>query len=134
MSYALFDVLTREGIETAEPRQARVQSIRAHLERLLNAWRGTLVHLPDYGMPDMAEIYENLPYSIDHLVAEVRRSIEKYEPRLLRIRVSHLGRADARNRLQLEISAEIFGGGTVCFQTRFESGGATRVQARRTES
>lgn len=132
MPLTLFDILTHDGKSFAEAQQELVLSISRHLERLLNARRGTLVHLPDYGMPDLAQIYENLPYSIDDLVAETRCSIEKYEPRLRGIRVDCNNRPDSCNRLQLEISAEVLGGERVHFQTRFENGGATRVQMRRT--
>jgi len=102
-----------------------------HLERLLNARRGTLVHLPDYGMPDLADVYESLPYSVDGLVAAVKSCIETYEPRLRRVQVRHLRRSGSSIRLQLEISAEVIGGGMVHYQTCFESGGAIQVDAPR---
>ena len=37
-------------------RGGRVESIREHLSILLNTRRGTVRHLPDYGLPDSSQV------------------------------------------------------------------------------
>ncbi|ALC17973.1 type VI secretion system needle hub protein TssE [Desulfuromonas soudanensis] len=132
MSRALYEILAgryRDGRPLAEvyPAEALLASIRDHIERLLSARRRTLVHLPDYGLPDMDAIYEALPYSIDSLVAEVRKCIERFEPRLSRSQVSYRPLSDAKNRLHLDISGVVASGAVVRLQAIFVCGGATTV-------
>ena len=40
-----------------------INNIREHLTCLLNSRCGSVSHLPDYGLPDLADIYRELPYS-----------------------------------------------------------------------
>lgn len=132
MSRALYEVLTGrycDGRPVAEvhPAEALQASIRDHIERLLGARRRTLVHLPDYGLPDMDAVYEALPYSIDSLVASVKGCIDRYEPRLSRSQVSCRPLTDARNRLHLDISGVVASGAVVRLRAIFVCGGATTV-------
>jgi type VI secretion system protein len=100
-----------------------VGSIRDHLIRLLNTRRGSLIHLPDYGMPDIGEIYQGLPYSINRLKNALVRLIEYFEPRLsnVHIYVSTIQNSDAV--LYLKISAYIQAYDSITFDTYFISGG-----------
>lgn len=59
-----------------------VTSIREHLTKLLNARQGSLIHLPDYGLPDLGEIYEKLPESVEILQNALKNLIFRYEPRI----------------------------------------------------
>src|SRR5471030_3288679 len=59
-----------------------VSSIREHLIKLLNARQGSLRHLPDYGLPDLIEIYQKLPESLHELKQVILNVISRYEPRL----------------------------------------------------
>jgi type VI secretion system protein len=100
------------------------------LRRLFNARRGSLAHLPDYGLPDIGVIYENLPYSVDELARQVCRLIEVYEPRLSAVRVRRLGTVGEDRRIHLEIAARLVALGEVRFQTVFESAGIAQVDIR----
>jgi type VI secretion system protein len=132
MSRALYEILTgrfSDGRPVTEvhPGEALLASIRDHIERLLGARRRTLVHLPDYGLPDMDEIYEALPYSIDSLVAAVKGCIDRYEPRLGRSQVSCSPLTDTENRLHLDICGVLASGAQVRLRATFVCGGATTV-------
>lgn len=132
MYLALFDILTRVGSAevVGTPREV-VASVQAHLHRLFNARRGSLVHQPEYGLPDLGVVYENLPYSVEDLARQVHRLVETYEPRLSAVRVRQIGRVGNDRRIHLEIAGSLSGHGYVSFQTVFESAGSARVQSRR---
>ncbi len=132
MSHALLDVLTGRfpdgrpiGDQPAGDNLSL--SIRGHLQRLFNARRCALPHLPGYGMPDIAAVYEALPYSIDYLVAAVQRCIETYELRLNRPQVRPLPFAGASHRLQLEISGRTGCGQALKYRACFCSSGSAEV-------
>ncbi len=61
--------------------------VRDHLVLLLNTRQGSVRHLPDFGMPDMASFYSEYPASISSLRAAVETLIRTYEPRLHNVRV-----------------------------------------------
>jgi type VI secretion system protein len=70
-----------------EPTQGTVGAVREHLCLLLNTRRGTVGHLPDYGIPDLAGVYAGLPASLETLRHAIKATIDKYEPRMQRVRV-----------------------------------------------
>lgn len=87
MSQTLLDILTTSQTDDT-PAELRATgenlslSIRDHLWRLLNSRRGSLTHLPHYGMPDIAALYLDLPYTRDRIMACIRQCIDDFEPRL----------------------------------------------------
>ena len=98
MSAGLFDVLVGQfsdatSVEASAPAERRVRSIVSHLGYLFNTRRGSLPHLPDYGLPDVAEVYRDMPDSVEPLRSAIKEVIERYEPRLRRVRVES-GRSD----------------------------------------
>ena len=62
--------------------QKMIQSIQRNLNFLLNTRQGSLQHLPDYGLPDLGEIYRGLPCSVDNFLTTLIKTVRKYEPRL----------------------------------------------------
>ncbi len=133
MHHTLFEILTGQYADgTPLPERPDIvavsNSIRDHLGRLLNARQGTLRHLPDYGLPDIAQIYHGLPYSVDELVEAIRDSILKYEPRLQQVDVRNapLSRGDAV--LRLEVIGTLHSGDHVHFETVFLSEGLATVR------
>lgn len=65
-------------------------AIRIHLSLLLNTRRGTLSHLPDYGVPTMSAFYTDYPDSMLQLQQVLEQLIRDYEPRLLEPRVQYI--------------------------------------------
>lgn len=133
MPLALFDILTgkfADGQPTANIIDAAQQtylSICSHLTRLLNARQGSLQHLPDYGLPDITEIYQGLPYSVNTLMQAIKNTIEKYEPRLRHVQVLQNPNAAKDYVLHLMIRGEINNGQRVEFDTYFLNEGAARI-------
>ena len=62
-------------------------SIVENLTKLLATRQGSVQHLPDYGLPDIMQIYVDSGYSFDPLKKHIRDTILKYEPRLSKVRV-----------------------------------------------
>jgi type VI secretion system protein len=126
MKAGLFDVLTgrfADGLLLADTgsEDHLVLSVISNLERIFNARRGSLVHLPDYGLPDISEIYRDMPDSVVELQQAVREVIEKYEPRLHRVRVEHQNTDPYAMRLIFLLSGELSDRRKVRFQTTFSS-------------
>ncbi|MDO3379326.1 type VI secretion system baseplate subunit TssE [Geoalkalibacter halelectricus] len=131
MSLALFDILTEDPASyPGDPARATLESVQRHLQRLLNARRGSLAYLPEYGLPDLGVVYENLPYSVEDLAHQVSRLIEHFEPRLSAVRVRPLAALDDDRRIRLEIVAQLTTLGEARFQTVFECAGSAEVRAR----
>lgn len=61
-----------------------------NIEHILNTRRGSVKHLPDYGLPDLSVIYRHLPASLSVLQKYITFTLLKYEPRLEGIQVKAL--------------------------------------------
>ncbi|HHQ49672.1 MAG TPA: type VI secretion system baseplate subunit TssE [Acidobacteria bacterium] len=136
MHHALFEVLTGEYADGRPvPPVAGVaevrRSVQDHLTRLLNARRGSLQHLPDYGLPDIAPVYQGLPYTINDLVDNIRNTILRYEPRLVDVQVKARNVKQGDHILYVDIDARLSSGHEVRFETYFYHGRAAEVRPRR---
>jgi len=116
-------------IQSMDPRQQRVQSILDHLGRLLNARRGMLAHLPVYGLPDIQEIYQAMPGSVEFLGRIIRATVETYEPRLRRVEVVEQVSDDSEFRISFLVRGEVIGGERVKFITTFSASGQAKIGA-----
>jgi type VI secretion system protein len=105
-----------------------VQSIIANLQRLFNTRRGSLAHLPDYGLPDMTTVYLDAPDSIDRLRRAVQEAAERYEPRLKRIHVETSDINLMRMRTTFILSGELGRGGRIRLETTFLSQDLAQVR------
>lgn len=107
----------------------RQRSVVDHLQRLLETRKGMLVHMPAFGMPDVADLYRRLPASAGEFQAEVEAMIRSFEPRLEDVRVQ-LAEFDAmRARLSFRISGTLIGGETIEFETAFFPTGRAVVRS-----
>ncbi len=135
MDVSLFDVLRgdltggRPESDVTRGEDARIRSVLANLQRLLNARRGAVGHLPNYGLPDISEVYRDMPDSIGLLQQAIKDTIEVYEPRLARVRVEHRAADRSAMRLVFLIAGELASGGRVRFQSTFSSTAAAEVSS-----
>jgi len=129
---ALFDTLAKpvkySSVEAQQ--QDEIDSVCKHLNSLLNSRRGVLAHMKDYGLPDVEDIYEGLPYSQQTLALEVKKLIEKFEPRVRTVNV--LAREINQNDcvIKLDIQAFLVSGSSIQLSTKFASGGKADVLTR----
>lgn len=96
---------------TAENVEELRESVRLHLARLLNSRHGMSEAAPDYGLPALVDLTAS---SGDHVAAverAIRTAIEKYEPRLRRVRVSCVREEDvaAQRALAFRVDAVLVG-------------------------
>lgn len=133
MKQALFENLTGHfldgtPLESVPQNMRGIMSIMDHLNRLFNTREGSLPHLKDYGLPDISEIYRKMPHGIEELQKAIKRTVEKYEPRLVKVKVTPR-EADPKDfKLVFILSGELAeGGGMVRFQTTFTSLGSSSI-------
>ncbi len=89
--------------------EALMESVRRHLGRLLNARHGLSEAMPDYGLPALTDLTIGSGDYV-HLIQEaIRVAIEKYEPRLRRVRVHRVVDEDAPQTLSFRVEATLIG-------------------------
>jgi type VI secretion system protein len=117
----------REGHDTSR----RIDSIMGHLQRVLNTKQGSTPIADDYGIPD----FTNLPgifssgatHEIERIIKHV---VEKYEPRLTKVRCSFVPQEDDLLALRFEIDARLDGEENVpvTFETVVDAGGKINIK------
>lgn len=133
MKAGLIDILLGQfadghPIEAVSEDNRLVMSIISNLNNLFNTRRGFVAHLPDYGLPDITEIYRDIPDSVLKLQTAIRDAVEKYEPRLRRVRVEHQQTEPFAMRLVFLVSGELMNRQRVRFETTFSSTDPTQVR------
>ena len=88
-----------------EDLDALMDSVRDHLGRLLNARHGMSEAMPDYGLPAMTDLTIGSGDYVQRVQEAVRVAIEKYEPRLRRVRVTRADDEDSAHRLVFRVDA-----------------------------
>lgn len=62
-------------------------SIIENLRMILTTRRGSVLHLPDFGMSDIMQLYRDEGNPVDALKRELKEVILKYEPRVSEVRI-----------------------------------------------
>ncbi len=70
--------------------EALMESVRRQLARVLNARHGMSECQPDYGLPALSDMMVGIGDYIQTVQDSVETAIEKYEPRLRRVRVTRV--------------------------------------------
>lgn len=81
--------------------------ISHHVQDMLNVRLGSVKGLSDFGMPDFNDVVKEFPDAITRIRGEIQRFIERYEPRLEQVHVSHLHDPDQPLLLKFSISARL---------------------------
>jgi type VI secretion system protein len=105
-----------------------MESVRAHLARLLNARHGMSEAMPDYGIPAMTDLTVGSGDYVHRVQDSIRVAIEKYEPRLGRIRVTRADEDEDESRQQLIFRVDAVlhsqsGDHRVCYETQVAGNG-----------
>jgi type VI secretion system protein len=129
MTEGLFEKITghfadEQAVKDVNPSRRRFKSICDYLNRLLNTRQGSLAHLPDYGMPDLANLYRKLPATMNDLRLEITTLIQKYEPRLKHVQVKPLDFQPLNFKVTFEITAVLTTGEPLKMETSISPTGA----------
>nr|WP_281376261.1 type VI secretion system baseplate subunit TssE [Burkholderia guangdongensis] len=131
---SLYDMLLGqiggEPLDAYDDRTLECLSVQQNVRRILNARAGALKHLPDYGLPDLTNIYKALPASAHMLKEQMEATLLKYEPRIHSIDVEILENDDPGVLVSFEMTCHLKKAGLVRFGTYFEPPGRMRVTRR----
>ncbi|KVE40089.1 type VI secretion system baseplate subunit TssE [Burkholderia sp. TSV86] len=131
---SLYDMLLGhiggEPIHAYDDRTLECLSVQQNVQRILNTRAGALKHLPDYGLPDLTNIYKALPASAQVLKAQMEATLLEYEPRIRSIDVEILENDDPGVLVSFEMTCQLKTAGLVRFGTYFEPPGRMRVERR----
>ncbi|TKC88044.1 type VI secretion system baseplate subunit TssE [Trinickia terrae] len=118
-------------IDVLDEKTQEILSVMENLRRILNTRAGALKHLPDYGLPDMTNIYEALPASAHQLKAQMEKTLLAYEPRIRSIDVEVAARVDPGLTISYVMTCRLKKAGLVRYGTHFEPSGLTRLRWER---
>jgi len=118
-----------EGRDREESDDVVLGSIRANLHRILNAQRGFSPIAKEYGLADLVESTFTVT-SMSRIEEELRRTIERYEPRLTGVQVRFVNTSEVRLGLRFDVTAKATIGGRARpakFTTTLEGGKELQV-------
>lgn len=92
---------------TSEDVDLLLASVQRHLVRLLNARLGMSEAASDYGLPALTDTGYNTAEAERMLLESIRVAVEKYEPRLKRVRVTRVMENSRPQRMSFRIDAAL---------------------------
>jgi type VI secretion system protein len=107
-------------------------SVQDNIQRILNSRCNGLLHLPDYGLDDLTEVYRNLPASTLRLKRVMEQTLLKYEPRLKAIDID-IAPAEPGILLSFTMTCHLHQSDLVRFGTHFLPDGKTRLTLLKSE-
>lgn len=120
-----------ERLEGRIPAQVdSLTSVARHLQNMLGTRAGSVLALPDYGLPDLNDMRLSLHESLTQSRLSIERFIQAYEPRLSKVRVIALPEACDPLALAFVIEAALVIDGVlqaVVFNARLSGGGCVEV-------
>ena len=110
-------------------RRRCLDSVLAHLQRILNTRQGNVPIAPDYGVPDLIDFLQSYPDSVREIEQSITNAIDRFEPRLSRTTVTHLPDEGDTLTLRFRIVAALDtdAGRQVLFETVVGTDGRLRV-------
>lgn len=129
---SLYDMLLGqiggEPLDAYDDKTLEIMSVQQNVRRILNTRLGALKHLPDYGLPDLTNIYKALPASSHLLRQQMETTLLKFEPRIRAIDVEIIENDDPGVLVSFEMTCHLKRSGLVRFGTYFEPPGRMRLE------
>jgi len=129
---SLYDMLLGhidgESIESHDDRTLEILSVQANIRCILNTRAGAIKHVPDYGLPDLTDVYRNLPASVHDLRNQMEMTLLKFEPRLRSVEIEIDDKPDPGLMVSFTMVCHLKKAGLVRFGTYFEPPGRMRVE------
>ena len=101
------DAIDHTNFDHLSEDQKLRNSIIENLRMVLSTRQGSVQHLPDFGMPDILQLYFDSGNSIDPVKKEIKDVILKYEPRIGDVQVQKSEFDQETMRISLKIMASI---------------------------
>jgi type VI secretion system protein len=89
-----------------DPRRA-IDSVLIHLQRILNTRQGSVPIGHDYGVPDFTDLATAYPDGVRDFEKSIRKTIQKYEPRLKAVQVRFVPAEDDLLALRFQITGKL---------------------------
>jgi type VI secretion system protein len=124
---SLYDILLGhidgEALESHDDKTLEILSVQANIRRILNTRAGAVKHVPDYGLPDLTDVYRNLPASVHDLRNQMEMTLLKFEPRLRAVEIEIDDKPDPGLMVSFTMICHLKRAGLVRFGTYFEPPG-----------
>lgn len=123
--------LEQEPVRRGSADQGRLKrSLLSHLQRILNTRQGNVAIANDYGVPDFIDFLQGMPESVSEIERNIKRAIDKYEPRLSGASVTYVPDEDDVLMLRFQIAAKLSAddGRKILFTTVIDADGRVRVR------
>ncbi len=107
-----------------------LEAIRSNLILLLNSRHGGARTVPDFGTSEFSDVSRGYK-SMRRMQDDIRRSIERYEPRLAAVKVQHVKREDDPFTMHFEITGKVVHEGRrvpVVFRSVVEPNGEVTIK------
>jgi type VI secretion system protein len=124
----LFGQIDGEPLGSHDDKTLEILSVQANIRRILNTRAGALKHVPDYGLPDLTDVYRNLPSSVNDLQKHMERTLLRFEPRLRAVEIEIDGAPDPGLKVSFALICHLRKAGLVRFGTYFEPPGRMRLE------
>ncbi len=108
-----------------------LRSVLNNLQRILNTRQGNVPIQKDFGIPDFCDVVHTFPESILTMQQAIRKTINRYEPRLKNVRVKFVPQEDDIFTLHFEVIAQLDLGkdkNPVTIFTELSSDGTVKVR------
>ena len=120
------------AVDDVEPATQIFLSVQDNIQRILNSRRRGLLHLPDYGLDDLTEVYRDLPASTLRLKRVMEHTLLLYEPRLKAVDIE-IEEAEPGMLLSFMMTCHLHQAGLVRYGTHFLPDGKTRLTLLKSE-
>lgn len=97
----------RTQASAQEDLDALIESVRDNMTRILNARHGMSEAMPDYGLPALSDLTLGTGDHVAAVEDAIREALERYEPRLERIRVSRINHDQGPRVLAFRVDATL---------------------------
>lgn len=112
---------------TLDLKERYIYSVMNNIERILNTRRGSVKHIPDYGLPDLSIIYRHLPSSLSVLQKYITFTLLKYEPRVRALQIQIVENKSTDFIIAYELLCQLKEVGYIRFSTTFDGHEAVKV-------
>ena len=124
----LLGQINGEPLVNHDDKTLEILSVQANIRRILNTRAGALKHVPDYGLPDLTDVYRNLPASVHDLRNQMESTLLKFEPRLRAVDIEIDQKPDPGLLVSFTMVCHLRKAGLVRFGTYFEVPGRMHVR------